>query len=517
VRSQSILVALPLLAVSPLLVDCEFGGGASSTESLFPSGTCVPATLPSSPAKGPTVHTFDKINHIVVIYMENHSFDNLYGADSLPPSKMSPSPGGNPQSNVCDGQKGMFPGIEGMTPMMTVAQVDQTGATYTTLPQPLNATTGAPDPMIPGNLKDGPFDLINFQSDMDKTPDLVHRWYQEPQQIDKGKMDKFAAISDSKGLSMGYYQTCQLPLAQIAKQYTLCDHFFHGAFGGSFLNHQWLVAAASPIFPSAPLAVTAQVDAKGNLIQDGFVTPNGCFAVNTSFTVNTPHPSTPASQLVPNQTNPTIGDRLSASNIDWAWYSGGWNDAINGHPGANFQFHHQAFAYFANYADGTPGRAAHLKDETDLDALLTTGGGMLKPVTFVKFYGDFNEHPGYSDVAQSEQHAVDLIDMIMKSPSWKDTAIIVTYDENGGQWDHMAPPTHATFPPADGWGPGTRVPAIVISPYAKKGTIDKTVYDTTAILATIEHRFDLQPLSSRDAAEPDMAAAFDFTQTPETP
>ena len=513
-RRQTFLLALPLLAASPLLVDCEFAG-TTGDKSLYPSGACVAATLPPSPAKGPTVHTFDKLNHIVVIYMENHSFDNLYGADSLPPSTMSPSPGGNPQSTVCDGQKGMFPGVEGMTPSMMVAQVDQTGATYATLPQPVDASKGgAPDPMIPGNLKNGPFDLINFQSDASKTPDLVHRWYQEPIQIDKGKMDKFVAISDSKGLSMGYYQTCQLPLAQIAKHYTLCDHFFHAAFGGSFLNHQWLIAAASPIFPNAPLSVTAQLDAKGNVVQDGFVTADGCYAVNTSFTQNTPHPSTtPASQLVPSQTNPTIGDRLSDAKIDWAWYSGGWNDAINGMPGANFQFHHQAFAYFANYADGTQGRADHLKDETELDSLLMSGG-TLKPVTFVKFYGDNNEHPGYAALGVGDQHAADLVNMIINSPNWKDTAIIITYDENGGQWDHVAPPTSATFPPADKWGPGTRVPTIVISPYAKKGYVDKTVYDTTAILAMIEHRFDLQPLSSRDAVEPDMANAFDFSQMP---
>jgi phospholipase C len=515
VRIQKTQLALPLLAIAPLLVDCEFGG--SGVKGLLPQGTCTPAMTTPFDAPAMPSHAFDKINHFVVIYMENHSFDNLYGADSLPPSTMGPGPGGNKQSAVCDSQKGMFPGVEGMSPTTVVTQVDQTGATYVTLPQPVDASKGgAPDPLIPGNLKNGPFDLINFQSDMDKTPDLVHRWYQEPQQIDKGKMDKFAAISDSKGLSMGYYQTCQLPLAKIAQQYTLCDHFFHGAFGGSFLNHQWLIAAASPVFPNAPASVTAQLDSKGNVFVDGFVTPDGCYAVNTSFTHNAPHPATvSASQLLPDQTNPTIGDRLSGANppIDWAWYSGGWNDAISGMPGANFQFHHQPFAYYAPYADGTDGRKQHLKDETDLDSLLMSGGA-LPAVSFVKFYGDFNEHPGYADLAQGDQHAADLITMIMKSPNWKDTAIIVTYDENGGQWDHVAPPTNAAFPPADKWGPGTRVPAIVISPYAKKSHIDKTVYDTTAILATIEHRWGLKPLSPRDAAEPDMANAFDFTQTP---
>ena len=68
-------------------------------------------------------------------------------------------------------------------------------------------------------------------------------------QIDGGKMDKFAQVSDAQGLSMGYYHTATLPLAAEAQKYTLADHFFHSAFGGSFLNHIFLVAAAAPVVP----------------------------------------------------------------------------------------------------------------------------------------------------------------------------------------------------------------------------------------------------------------------------
>jgi phospholipase C len=507
-RARNTAALLPILALAPVLVDCESTGTVDHP--LLPDPVCTPAQAAAAPPKssGPT-HTFDKINHFVVIYMENHSFDNLYGADSLPPSTSGPAPGGNAQSAACDTQKAMFPNAEGLGNVTSFAQVDQTGATYVNLPNPLDTSKSppAPDPAFPGNLKNGPFDLISYQSSSDETPDLIHRWYQEPLQIDKGKMDRFVAYSDSKGLSMGFYQTCQLPLAPVAKSYTLCDHFFHAAFGGSFLNHQWLIAAASPVFPNAPASVTAQLDAKGNLIVDGFVTPDGCYAVNTSFTVNAPHPSSvPASQLVPNQTNPTIGDRLDAAKLDWGWYSGGWNDAIAGNPDKKFQFHHQPFAYYASYADGTPGRAAHLKDETDFIAAVQAG--TLPAVSFVKFIGAQNEHPGYSDVADGENHAVQVINQIMAGANWKDTAIILTYDENGGQWDHVSPPT------TDSWGPGTRVPTIVISPYARRGFVDSTTYDTTSILATIEHRWGLDPLSSRDAAAPDLAPAFDFSQSP---
>ena len=122
-------------------------------------------------------------------------------------------------------------------------------------------------------------------------------------------------------------------MTPVAQEFTLCDHFFHAAFGGSFANHQFLITASLPIFTTAPESVIAQYDSSGKLRSDGFVAPN-CEVINTAYTVNTPHPAaTPANQLVPNQTKPTIGDRLNDKGISWAWYSGDWNAAVSGRPG----------------------------------------------------------------------------------------------------------------------------------------------------------------------------------------
>jgi phospholipase C len=202
----------------------------------------------------------------------------------------------------------------------------------------------------------------------------------------------------------------------------------------------------------------------------------------------------------------TIGDLLSASGISWAWYSGGWNAAVAGKPDPLFQFHHQPFAYFANYKDGTPARADHLKDEVDFVAAIQSG--TLPAVSFFKPIGEDNEHPGYTDLASGELHILQLISAIQAGPQWKDTALIITYDENGGQWDHLAPPKR------DPWGPGTRVPTLIISPYARKRYVDKTTYDTLSIMATIEHRFQLGSTGGPDAKAQDLTPAFDFTQTP---
>jgi acid phosphatase len=418
--------------------------------------------------------TINSVNHVVVVYMENHSFDNLYGQFA----------GANGLSNA--------------TPSNTT-QVDATGTPYTVLP----AIPGTP--VFPTNLSNTYFNIDQYVANDVITQDVLHRYYQEQMQIDGGKMDKFALYnSNSAGLSQGYYKTSLLPLLPMAQKYVLCDNFYHSAFGGSFLNHQWLIAAASPTFPGAPSTIVAKVDASGNVTTDGQVTPDG-FVVNTSYSVNAPHPASAAANvLVPNQTNPTIGDRLNDKGVSWVWYSGGWDNALAGNPDPNFQFHHQPFAYYANYADGTQLKKDHLKDETVFIA--AAAAGTLPAVSFVKPLGTYNEHPGYSDVALGEKHALDLVNDVLNGPNGKDAVIIITYDEHGGFWDHVVPPVIDKK-----WGPGTRVPALIISPFAKQGYVDHTQYETVSILSFIEKRWGLTPLSDRDKNANPLSNAFTFS------
>lgn len=415
-----------------------------------------------------------KVNHVVVIYLENHSFDNLYGQFA----------GAN--------------GLSDATPENTI-QVDATETPYSFLPSVPGSTA------FPTNLPNTYFNIDQYVPNDMNTPDVLHRYYQEQMQIDGGKMDKYALYNTTGGLSQGYYQTSLLPLLGYAKKYTLCDNFYHSAFGGSFLNHMWLIADASPVFPNAPSTIIAQFDSAGSLIKDGAVTPDG-YVVNTSFSVNTPHPATAdPSTLVPNQTMPTIGDRLSEKKVTWAWYSGGWDSALAGTPAPTFQFHHQPFVYFANYADGTQAKKDHLKDEKEF--ITAAQNGTLPSVSFVKPLGIDNEHPGYSNVQSGENHTVELINDVLNGPNGKDAVIIITYDENGGFWDHVAPPVIDKK-----WGPGTRVPGIIISPFAKAGFVDHTQYETSSILSFIEQRWGLEPLSTRDKNANPLINAFNFLQ-----
>ena len=129
------------------------------------------------------------INHLVVIYDENHSFDNLYGS---------------------------FPGANGISraSKTSTTQVDMaTGLPYTCLPQNDSHLTSPPLPA--GTcFANKPFDITQYVAADKKTRDLVHRYYQEQVQIDGGKMDKFVTVSDAQGLSVGYYPTAQLPVAK---------------------------------------------------------------------------------------------------------------------------------------------------------------------------------------------------------------------------------------------------------------------------------------------------------------
>jgi acid phosphatase len=147
-----------------------------------------------------------------------------------------------------------------------------------------------PDAHFPANLRNRPFEIEQYVPIDKITGDLVHRYWHEQMQINGGKMDKFAANSDSAGLAMGYYDGSHMKLWHWARRYTLADHFYHAAFGGSFLNHFFLVCACAPRYANAPDNLVAKLDASGNLVMPGpdLVTPNG-YAVNTMQPESRPH------------------------------------------------------------------------------------------------------------------------------------------------------------------------------------------------------------------------------------
>ena len=462
----------------------------------------------------------NNIENVVVIYAENRGFDNLYA---------------------------FFPGANGLQNVKAeeFLQRDRDGSVLSELPPIWGGLTPAGvTPAVPqdktAHLPNKPF-AIDDPSGFNTPPtivtrDLWHLFYQNQMQINGGKNDKFAAFSDAGGLVMGYYDGSKLPMWDLAKKYVLADNFFQGAFGGSFLNHFQLVCACTPVYPNAdagpakqliaavePDRVSAKLASDSPksalegppklLVKAGQISPD-FYAVNTMQPPYQPSENPPAKDgdplyansnvptTLPPQRDVTVGDLLSLKGVTWAWYAGAWQDALSGgrdKPVPNFQFHHQPFNFFVQYAPGTAARAEHLKDGGlgGVEFIKDIDAGKLPQVSFYKPQGNLNEHPGYTDAMSGDRHIADLIAHLEKSPQWAHMLVVVTYDENGGFWDHAAPPT------ADRWGPGSRIPTIIVSPYANMGMVDHTLYDTTSILRFITRRFNLPilaGLAERDAA-----------------
>jgi phospholipase C len=249
----------------------------------------------------------------------------------------------------------------------------------------------------------------------------------------------------------------------------------------------------------------------------------------TSVTVSYHYGSVSRDQLLLpiNDTNPSgagyetnIGDELNTKNISWKWYSGGWNNAVAGTPDVLFQFHHQPLAYFANYtpfnADGTlnttnlsqkdlQDEQNYLNDVAADNSSLTTGN--LPAVSFIKPIGENNDHPGYTDIADGQNHEMELISTIQNSIDWSNSNIVITYDENGGRWDQVNPPM------IDQWGVGTRVPGIEVSPFARRGFVDHQQLETDSILTTIEQQYGLSAMGTHDAKANGLYSAYDFSPT----
>ena len=479
----------------------------------------------------------EQVKTIVVIYAENRSFNNLFAN---------------------------FPGVEKPLSALKPAdyqQRDRDGSLLQTLPpvwggvlqvgpQTVDGVTYAPGEQYQQNLPNAPFALKGpNQEDLPLnlvTRDLWHVFYQNQMQINDGKNDQFVAWGDSGGLPMGYYAQSQysLRLWDVAREFVLCDNFFQGAFGGSFLNHQYLISAAVPFYPNANTSVAeAQIavlqgdDPTGTRLKPlakspasamtgapqfgpSALTPDG-FAVNTMAPPYWPtwirDPERPdyakpdlPSVLVP-QSHEHIGDKLSKKNIDWAWYAGAWQATLEQFKGSdgipkipNFQYHHQPFNYFVQQGPENPQerskrlRDGGLGDEAATNRFLADAeAGKLPAVSFYKPQGNLNLHAGYADVAAGDRHLDRVLKVLRSSPQWDNMVVVLTVDENGGWWDHVAPPK------GDRWGPGTRIPALVVSPFARKGTVDHTVYDTASILRLITrvHQLEvLDGLKQRDAA-----------------
>ena len=419
------------------------------------------------------------IDHVVVLFMENRSFDHLFG---------------------------IYPGADGLANYKG-KQTDKNGVAYATLPQPLGRD-GKPDPRFPTDLPNAPFPMLRFVQPFDLTNNPVHRFYHMQRQYGAGAdgvpMGTWVAEGASGGITLGHYDRAASPVQwRLADEFVLLDRYFQSIHGGSFANHYFLVTAAVANVGDDP-DHRAVAGSDGSIVKDGEVSPDG-FIVNN---LDPPYPPQRLKTVVKQPfTQPTIGDRLDAKGVSWRWYAGGWSagkDAV----AAGLMPHHNPLQYVKRVME-TPAGRAHIADAADFPAALRDG--TLPAVAFVKPHAPRNAHPAYSTVGAGDHWIGETVTAIMASRHWPRTAVVITYDEGGGWFDHVRPPA------VDRFGLGTRVPALIVSPYARRGVIAHGQYDHASVLKLIEWRWDLAPLTARDRDAAAFLEAFDFAQPPRPP
>jgi phospholipase C len=262
--------------------------------------------------------------------------------------------------------------------------------------------------------------------------------------------------------TVSYYDWHEIPnYWEYARRYTLCDRFFSSLAGPSEPNHLYTVAAKS-----------------GGM-------------------VNNPPPGVAGQDGV--YTFPTMVELLQSSGVSWKYYDEKPNprkhSLWNPLPG------------FKNIVRN-PQLMEHLVSldtfKYDIDQ------GKLPEVSWIVPTFVDSEHPP-ADSRRGMWHVTDLVNAVMQSPYWKDTVIIVTWDDFGGFYDHVPPPQ------VDKYGFGPRVPTLIISPYCRPGKVCHTVFDFTSPLKLIERKFGLHPLTDRDRKSNDMLDCFDFRRPPLPP
>jgi phospholipase C len=346
-------------------------------------------TTPQQPA--------GRIDHIIFLIQENHTFDNYFGT---------------------------YPRARGF-PKSLRARAEQLGVAPFHFVAPLNH-------------------------------DIGHSWEAVHAAMNGGKMDRFAVVHGPD--SMGYYDRSDLPnYWAYADRFTLCDRFFSSLAGPSLPNHLYTVAAQSA-------GVT------GNLMR----APQGGF----NF--------------------PTLAELLGDSNISWKYYEGMKPESFDiWSPLRGFR----AFMRSDELMSHLVPSEEYFRDLRE---------GRLPAVAWIVPNTAESEHPPH-DVQFGMWYVTSFVNALMKSAYWANTALVITWDDYGGFYDHVPPPQ------VDEFGYGPRVPTLVISAYVWPGHVDHHQYDFTSVLRFIEDRFGLEPLTSRDRKANSLALSIHLKERPLQP
>jgi phospholipase C len=425
----------------------------------------------SSPLVASVMSAPSKIQHLIFIVQENHSFDNYFGT---------------------------YPGANGF-PLGISIPINPAKSSLGFI-QPFHLSVTQPIFIVGDELPPGVSDPEELESSSAATVppfpfqnesigrDLSHAWRVAHIAYDGGKMDGFI-LAEGSALTMGYYNRNDIPYYwDYADNFVLDDNFFSSLMGPSFPNHLYIASGTN-----GPVSgLTYRWILHGGVVDN----PGDQFdwqGVTLTWS--------------------TLAQELSNANMPWTWYDGKVNptkpDIWNVLP---------LFSYFQNHPSELTQHVRNTQNfisdirTNQLPAVSWIIPGAWHPPNWPQVcigQGTSEHPPARSDCGMD--YVAYLVNQVMQSNYWDSTAIVITWDDYGGFYDHVVPPQ------LDEYGEGFRVPTLVVSPWAKHGFVDHTPYEFASLLRLAENNFHLPTLGTRDVHANDMTNSFDFNQAPQVP
>jgi phospholipase C len=533
---KNMIKAIPAALLLAGLAACS--GSDNNLASTATPGTPAPVVSAQD-----ALATATPIKHVVVIFGENNSFDHYFGTY---PNATNPS--GEPAFTAAAGT----PAVTGLTPALLTANPNSTNTA--------NGTGAA-----------NPFRLDRSQA---LTADQNHGYTAEQNAYNGGAMDLFPKNTGTassgtgtgpfftKGLVMGYYDgNTVTALWNYAQHFAMNDNSFDTVFGPSTPGALNLISGqtngGTQVVGSNSSALVADGQGGKTMISDIDPSADTCSSATSTATM----------------TGKNIGDLLNAQNVSWGWFEGGFDltasnpngttgcarstySAVLGGYTADYIPHHQPFQYYASTANpkhtrpssvtaigsSQDGGANHQYDTNDFFAAVSAGN--FPSVSFLKAQGYQDGHAGYSNPLDEQAFVTKVVNFLQQQDDWKNTVVIMAYDDSDGWYDHAAKIVNGSSTTADtlngastcgsgtplngvngtpvqgrcGFGP--RLPLLVVSPYAKSNFVDHTLTDQSSILRFVEDNWlNGQRIGqgSFDAISGSIQNMFDFSNGGKTP
>jgi phospholipase C len=502
--------------------------GITATTPAWGGNTPHPAAPPEAPPAVAAARS--PIQHVVVIFDENISFDHYFGT--------------YPKAANTDGTRFVAaprtPAVNGLTPKLLKHN---------------------PNAYNPGRLT----------HEQALTCDQDHSYTNEQKAYDGRRADKFVEFTDHStctgqpilygrpGLVMDYFDgNTVTAMWNYAQHFALSDNSFGSNYGPSSPGAVNLISGnthgihavdsktGQPVTDSYTVAAP-DAHGVGTMINDPDPAYDDCSDSN--------HTATSALGAFAGR---NVGDLLNARHVTWGWFQGGFRPTgtangysvcgathtnIGGNAVIDYSPHHNPFSYYRSTSNpkhlaptsvaaiGHTDRANHNYDLTDFDAALAAGN--LPAVSYLKAAQYQDGHAGYSDPLDEQAFLVREINQIQRSPQWASTAVVIAYDDSDGWYDHVAPPlVNGSHDPAtdqawcrsrpaaggydDRCGYGPRLPMLVVSPYSRANHVDHTLLDQTSVLRFIEDNWSLGRIGdhSYDARAGSLGGMLDLRARP---